>query len=166
MISTKPNLMKSAKYLLSIFILIAAAFRGYTAWALLLFFGVIFLSACEPMPAPSKKLVETHLPIEKISELEDLVAVASRNERSIIFVHVDWAPMKHQQQQFNDFAVHWDKLHKDQPIGFFYLDFTCASADYSPITQLPGWKELRLKNGSPAFWWSRGVGLATRWSTS
>jgi hypothetical protein len=73
--------------------------------------------------------------------VERVVSHAARQDRSILFVHVDWAPMKFQQKQLAEFIVAYQQRYPEVPIAFHYVDCT-NSKYYASLKSLPGWQEL------------------------
>ena len=114
----------------------------------LIFFTLTILGCSPGQPLPKPIVI---VPIATRSEIERVVAEAAREDRAIIFVHVGWAPMEPQKRLFLNFSNHWNRTNAKLPIAFYYLDFSIASRDYSPITNLPGWSETHERLGRNPF---------------
>lgn len=74
--------------------------------------------------------------------VQHVVNNAAASERAILFVHVSWAVMRPQQQQFAQFMIEYQHKHPDDPLMFYYVDCTPITSDYAPLRSLPGWQEL------------------------
>lgn len=107
----------------------------------------VTLFGCDKENSQSAAMIDELAASLAKTKLPDDVAVArvvshaTRQDRSILFIHVDWAPMKFQQKQFAEFIVAYQQGYPQLPIAFHYVDCT-NSQDYTPLKSLPGWQEL------------------------
>jgi hypothetical protein len=96
------------------------------------------------------EVVHTSADLRTAESVQSALAEAVKSPRAVVFVSVDWGPMKPYREQFEEFASEWHRQRPELPVSFHVIDFTCVSDDYAPITQLPGWSEtLRRSIGFP-----------------
>ncbi len=55
--------------------------------------------------------------------------------------------MEPQKRLFLNFSNHSNRTNAKDPNAYYYLDFSIASRDYSPNTNLPGWSETHERLG-------------------
>jgi len=89
--------------------------------------------------------------------VQNAVDNAAASERAIMFVHVDWASMQPQQQQFAQFIIEYHRKHSATPVMFHYVDCTPITDGYSPLRALPGWQELEADGQSLIHGWGELV---------
>lgn len=110
--------------------------------------AMLTFSRCLP-PKPS---VVYSMNLRDKAAVEQAVTNAIASPRAIIYVNVDWsATAAVQQEDFERFAAEWQRTRSDLPISFHCIDFTSLSADYAPITSLPGWAEANEQEGTFTF---------------
>jgi hypothetical protein len=86
--------------------------------------------------------------LETAEEVRFAVHDAASLPDAIILVHVDWAPMVHQQKRFTEFVRDYKAKYPKSDLAFRYIDCTPIAEGYEPLRSLPGWKELEeLNNG-------------------
>ncbi len=86
--------------------------------------------------------------VETETAVQAAVSNAVHATRAIVFVHVDWAPMKLQRARFVDFMIEYDRTHPALPVMFHYVDCTPVTDGYGPLKSLPGWQKLQDAAGS------------------
>ncbi len=84
------------------------------------------------------------------NDVRRVVAHAAAADRSVMFIHIDWAPMEPQRTEFAKFSLACQTKAPTDDILFHYVDCTPISfKGYRPLRALPGWKKLEQeRNGS------------------
>lgn len=86
--------------------------------------------------------------LETESDVQAAVDEATSHQHTIIFVHVDWAPMFFQRQRFAEFKQAFQAKYPGNDLAFRYIDCTPVTDGYKPLRSLAGWKELKESKGN------------------
>lgn len=76
------------------------------------------------------------------AEVQHVIDHALDSEHAVIFVNLRWATLQFEQRRFAQFALDYRSLYPDDSVLFHYLDCTPITDDYTPLSSMPGWKEL------------------------
>lgn len=82
------------------------------------------------------------------TDVETAIGEALNAELAVLFVHIDWAPMKQQRELYFRFAAALAEKHPACDVSFQYLDCTAICEHYRPLCELPGWQSLEEKDGT------------------
>lgn len=98
------------------------------------------------------------VPTESEQDVQKAVNLATACQECVIFVHVNWAPMRFQGERFVEFEREFKEKYPESVMQFHYIDFTPVSDGYEPLRSLAGWEELGKNNvihGYGEFVWLR-----------
>ena len=105
-------------------------------------------------------LASVNIPFANDFGLE--IEKAMKADQSIVFVHVEWAPMHAPRRKFCDFVNAYRKAHLSDGTSFHYIDFTHAvhnKESRKELKGLNGWSELRsgvIHGNGELIWINRG----------